>query len=413
MSHVDRRRAMHLMAERGLDGLVLTQPESFAWATGATPGVGAMWRRAGAAIAVVPADPDRPIAAVASDLFAPALRSASPSVVVRTHPLWVDAVDLTGTDRTADTDLRLREAYAAAGHPPGFVRPTTFDLRTALAHLGEILADAGIRRAGLDLDFLPVADHAVFRDGLPAIDWQDGSDAVRRLKMVKAPTEIARLRAACRFADAGWWAMVAAATEGASRADLATAWRAGAEAAARSEPTFVLTSAWEYIAVGSDPWSGQGTVAPGALIKADVGCVVGGYTSDGARTFVRGGPEPIAADVFRALRCGFDAGLPMFRPGVRLADIHATVLAAVRGTGIPGYARGHFGHGLGAGMGSEEWPFVAADADVVLEPGMVMAFETPFYGRGLGALMIEDMIVITTDGAEVLSTLPRDLVILD
>jgi Xaa-Pro aminopeptidase len=400
------------MAAAGIDGLVLTQPEAFAWATGATPGVAAMWRRAGAAIALVPADPGRPIAAVASDLFAPAVHAADPTVVVRTHPIWVDAIDLDAGEPGAPTADRLARAYAATGHPPGFVRPTTFELGTALARLGELLAGAGVWRAGLDLDFLPVVDHRALCDALPAIDWQDGSDVVRRLRMVKSADEIAKLRAACRFADAGLLAMVGAVREGAERADLAVAWREGAAAAARAEPDRPLTGAWEYVSVGPDPWSGRGTVVPGALVKADVGCLVGGYTSDGARTFAWGAPERAAVEIFAALRAGFDVGLPMFRPGVRLADIHAAVLAAVRAAGIPGYARGHFGHGLGAGPGSEEWPFVAGDADVTLEPGMVMAFETPFYARGLGALMIEDMILVGADGPQVLSTTPRDLRIL-
>lgn len=410
MSNVDRGRAARLMASAGLDALVLTQPEAFAWATGATPGVAAMWRRAGAAIAVIPADPGRPVAAVASDLFAPAVRAADPAIVVRTHPIWVDAVDLDdGAAAGAPTGERLARAYAATGHPPGFVRPTTFDLRTAFARLDEALSAADVRRAGVDLDFLPVADHRVLCDALPRIDWRDGSDVARRLRMVKAPGEIERLRAACRLAEAGLEALVAAVHEGAERADLAAAWREGATAAARAEPHLPLTGAWEYVSVGPDPWSGHGTVRPGALIKADVGCLVGGYTSDGARTFCWGPPERAAADVFAALRAGFDVGLPMFRPGVRLADIHAAVLSTVRAAGVPGYGRGHFGHGLGSGPGSEEWPFVAGDADVTLEPGMVMAFETPFYARGLGALMIEDMILVGPGGPEVLSTLPREL----
>lgn len=412
MPNVDRHRAARLMAAAGLDGLVLTQPEAFAWATGATPGVASMWRRAGAAIAVIPADPARPVAAVASDLFAPAVHAADPSILVRTHPIWVDAVDLDGIDPAAPTADRLARAYGATGHPSGFLRPTTFDPRTAFARLDELLALSGVRNPGVDLDFLPAADHRVLTDALPRFVWHDGSDVVRRLRMVKSPGEIENLRAACRFADAGLAAMVAAVRDGAERAELAAAWREGATAAARAEPRYALTGAWEYVSVGPDPWSGRGTVGPGALIKADVGCLVGGYTSDGARTFAWGAPERTAADVFAALRAGFDVGAPMFRPGVRLADVHAAVLSAVRSAGVPGYARGHFGHGLGAGPGSEEWPFVAADADVTLEPGMVMAFETPFYARGLGALMIEDMILIGADGPEVLSTRPRDLVVL-
>jgi len=60
--------------------------------------------------------------------------------------------------------------------------------------------------------------------------------------------------------------------------------------------------------------------------------------------------------------------------------------------------------------GREEWPFISADSDTVLEPGMVMAFETPWYVEGLGGLIIEDQLLITATGAEIMAPLPHDLV---
>ncbi len=80
---------------------------------------------------------------------------------------------------------------------------------------------------------------------------------------------------------------------------------------------------------------------------------------------------------------------------------------------FPGYQRGHFGHSVGASVGSEEWPFISAGSDIVIEPGMVLAFETPFYGNGVGALMIEDQMLVTETGVEVMNTLPRALVRID
>jgi len=115
--------------------------------------------------------------------------------------------------------------------------------------------------------------------------------------------------------------------------------------------------------------------------------------------------------VYAALRDAFEAGRPLFRPGAALRDIHATCLRAVHAADFPSYARGHFGHGLGASIWSEEWPYTAADSDAVLEAGMVMAFEAPWYIDGIGGFIIEDMLLITDDGAETLAGggLARDL----
>jgi Xaa-Pro aminopeptidase len=61
-------------------------------------------------------------------------------------------------------------------------------------------------------------------------------------------------------------------------------------------------------------------------------------------------------------------------------------------------------------LGSEEWPFISADSNVPIEPGMVLAFECPWYINGLGGLIIENQILITEKGPEVMNSLPIDLI---
>ena len=80
--------------------------------------------------------------------------------------------------------------------------------------------------------------------------------------------------------------------------------------------------------------------------------------------------------------------------------------------GFETYGRGHFGHGVGASIWSEEWPFIAAGSDAVLEPGMVLAFETPWYIEGLGGFIIEDQVLITATGCEVMAPSPREMIFL-
>ena len=80
--------------------------------------------------------------------------------------------------------------------------------------------------------------------------------------------------------------------------------------------------------------------------------------------------------------------------------------------GFTTYGRGHIGHGVGASIWSEEWPFISADAIVTAEPGMVFALETPYYIKGLGGFIIEDQILIMANGVEVMAALPRDLTVI-
>ena len=100
----------------------------------------------------------------------------------------------------------------------------------------------------------------------------------------------------------------------------------------------------------------------------------------------------------------------MIGPGVRLADIHRAVSQSMWNAGFTTYNRGHFGHGVGASIWSEEWPFISADATAAAEPGMVLAYETPYYIDGLGGFIIEDQVLITETGIEVMAPTPRDLI---
>jgi uncharacterized OsmC-like protein len=86
MAYLNRGRATRLMREAGLDAVVMFKPENFTYATGLPPGVAAMWRRAGGAIALVSSDASIPVAAIVGDLGADAARAAAGAgVEVHTH----------------------------------------------------------------------------------------------------------------------------------------------------------------------------------------------------------------------------------------------------------------------------------------------------------------------------------------
>lgn len=401
MSEIDRARAEKLLAAEGLEGMVLFRPEAFRYATGLAAGVATMWGRAGSAIALVPADADAPLAAVMSDHAA---GNARP-IDIRTHRIWIDGITVTNATSIDQVDA----AYRAGGNTGP--RPETFDQDACFRLLADLLAERGLLRAtlGVDLDFMPAADFARLKSLLPDIDWRDASDVLRRLRLIKNPREIERLRRAAACAEAGLENLAQAARPGLRAADLSAAWLSGArnEAARNGH---ALSGHWDYISVGADLQNVGTALGDGDLIKADVGTLVDGYSSDGARTFVWGKPSPLATDIYKALLETFLAGLETLRPGRRFGDVHETMLATMRRHGFEEYYRGHFGHSVGAAAGIEEWPFLSHDNAIVIEPDMVLALEAPFYANGIGALMIEEQFVVTRDGAQTMNRLPRELI---
>ncbi|MDB5505552.1 MAG: aminopeptidase family protein [Devosia sp.] len=391
---LDRHRATRLMRQRGLDALVLAQPESIIYATGAFPGVATFWRRAGAAFVLVPADADAPLAAVVGDLQATAFSAQSGIADVRHHRIWVEAGPYPATDPTV---------------PVRSPRPSQFELPQSLALLRDLLAERSLlgSRIGLELGFIPAADFPAFVE--LQVEWLDCTRLIEQLRAIKAPLEIEHLRHAAEYSAAGFLQLTRSIVVGMDAERMASLWRAGAIAEAERRGHQPPQSTWSYIAVAGDGFAPGGPTASGDLIKIDVGCVVSGYSSDGGRTAALGTPHPEAIRIYDALHRAFDTGFALLKPGTPLTEIYQATAGTMWDLGFDTYNRGHFGHGVGSSIWSEEWPFISASSDATLEPGMVMAFETPWYIDGLGGFLIEDQVLITESGCEVMAPLSRDL----
>ncbi|MCM2457977.1 aminopeptidase P family protein [Rhizobium sp. CG4] len=405
MADMDRERAQQLLGASGLDGMVLFQPETFRYATGISAGVATMWGRAGSAIALVPADSTSRLAAVVSDHVFAGKGNLRQSIDLRSHRIWIDAVSLHETTSVSDINAAYRNSNNIGP------RPETFDQQACFQLLADIIKERGLdhARLGVDLEFMPAADFAKLKKTIPTVNWQDASGIVKRLRMIKNPPEIQRLRNAASYAEAGLQLLAKSAKSGSSLKDLSTAWLTGATEAAIANGE-VLSGHWDYISIGADLQNMAATVKDGDLIKADVGTLVCGYSSDGARTFVFGQPSPLASEVYKALLETFLIGVDALKPGNTFGQAHAVMLANMRKLGFEEYYRGHFGHSVGAAVGIEEWPFISHGNDITIEPNMVLALEAPFYANGLGALMIEEQFLITSTGAETMNRLSRELV---
>ena len=408
MAHLDRNKAETLMQAAGLDGLILFSPEAFSHATGAAPGVATMWRREGAVAVLIPADPGLPETAVVSDLFAPGFRRTSHIQDLRESAIWVEAMTLADPVQTEAAAPQFAPIWDRDDRPRGNMRPETFDPAVCYHHLRDALRDRHLQagRIGLELGAVSARGYAALCDALAPAVLVDATPLARHLRAVKSPAEIALLRDAVTVAEAGIAAVRDALVPGVARSALATVW---SETVARHGAGKPMTGAWEYISVGPDPWGGDATARPGDLVKVDVGCLMNGYTSDSGRTFVLGQPSRLQSDLHDALMAGFNAGFRLLQPGVALSEVHAATQSAIRARGLTGYCRGHFGHGLGTGPGTEEWPFISAQAETRIEAGMVLAFECPIYVTGLGGMIIEDQVEITAAGPVSMNRLPRDL----
>lgn len=88
--------------------------------------------------------------------------------------------------------------------------------------------------------------------------------------------------------------------------------------------------------------------------------MLSGYSLGSARTVVFSHADALARAIYAALRAASDAGCAVFQPDTALGAVHAAYIGAMRAAGFPSFARGHFGHGIGQNVWSEEWPYTGS-----------------------------------------------------
>jgi Xaa-Pro dipeptidase len=152
------------------------------------------------------------------------------------------------------------------------------------------------------------------------------------------------------------------------------------------------------------------TLAEGTIVMMDGGCAVEGYQSDITRTFVIGKPTKKMNDVFAIVRKAQDAALVAAKPGVPLEAIDAAARAVITAAGYgPGfkYFTHRVGHGLG--MDGHEWPYLVKNnmfgwaRSLRAQAGMTFSDEPGIYIPGEFGVRLEDDMVITADGARLLT----------
>jgi Xaa-Pro aminopeptidase len=146
---------------------------------------------------------------------------------------------------------------------------------------------------------------------------------------------------------------------------------------------------------------------PGDLLRFDVGCVLDGYWSDVGRTAVVGDPTAKQARRYNAIYAGEQAQLEAARPERSARELFDIAVEAVEARGLSPYRRHHCGHGIGSEV--YEPPIIGPSSDIPLRAGMTFCFETPYYELGWGGMMVEDTVVITETGSEMLTRSDRTL----
>jgi Xaa-Pro aminopeptidase len=229
---------------------------------------------------------------------------------------------------------------------------------------------------------------------------------VEQLRRVKDDEELAAIAEASKLADSVWEWSLEQGLGGRPEREVARA----AEARIRElggDPSFpaIVAAGPNGALPHAEP--GEREIGRGELVVFDMGAMLDGYCSDGTRTFATGDPGEEGRAVYEVVRQSQQAALEAIRAGVTGEDVDT---AARKLIDDAGYGE-RFGHALGHGVGLEvhEGPRLAQRSDDVLAPGEVVTVEPGIYLPGNLGVRIEDLVVVTHEGLDNLSALPKEL----
>ena len=277
---------------------------------------------------------------------------------------------------------------------------------SALDALAGVLAESRMRRIGIDERAIAPTILEGVRAKLPDRDLVPASHLFLEIRASKTQEEVNRLAAATRITEEAMYACLKGVRAGVTERELAEEFEV-ALVRRGARPLFSIIAFGRWAAAPNRP-AGLSTLAPGDLIRFDIGCMFEGYCSDISRTFSFGPPSEKLALAYRAILEGEGTALQAVRAGVKACDVFEAGVEAVRRNGLPHYARHHIGHGIGLEL--YEPPLIGPGTAQPLEAGMVLEVETPYYEPGFGGIQVEDTVVVTATGYEMLTSRDRELV---
>lgn len=299
---------------------------------------------------------------------------------------------------TLYTDARYSVQAQEESALPAFIARPPETYRHAAEGLGGL-------RVGVEAEHLTVAGLDDLREHWGGATLVPVRGLIQKLRAIKTPQEIEAIRAAQALADQVFGEVRPMIRAGIRELDVALEIETRLRRAGAGNAFDIIVASGPRGAMPHGVASGR-VIEDGDLVTVDMGARLNGYHSDMTRTVAVGQPSEALARLYRAVLEAEEAAVAAVGPGVRAADLDKLARDILTRHGL-GEA---FAHSLGHGVGLEvhEAPGLRATSEDVLESGMVVTIEPGAYVPGLGGVRIEDLLLVTDAGHEVLSRSPRE-----
>ncbi len=289
------------------------------------------------------------------------------------------------------------------------------DLRVHLRKVGQRIAEASavalasakLAVIGIEAGTMTVAVRDQLAEGLAKTKFMPTSDLVEQLRQIKDKEEIAAIRVAVEQAERAFRLVQAGARAEATEKQLADELEAALRRFGATCSSFAPIIAAGPRSALPHARATEAPIAGAEFVLLDWGARNGLYVSDLTRLWVTGRISPKLERVYRVVFEANRAAIAAIRPGATAQEVDSVARGVIHDAGFGA----NFTHGLGHGIGLEvhEDPRLSSTNKRPLEPGMVLTIEPGIYLPGWGGIRLEDDVLVTKSGAEVLSTLPKTL----
>ncbi len=371
MHHEQRQQTNALLQSRQIDQALFARPESVTWLTG----------------------------------FAPPVQ-VGPNLFAASYPLvWYEDGQFTLIVVDSYAELAAPFAREADGRLLTYVGYSLEQPIAGAAHLSEVF-DQTISvkpgaKTGIESAFANDLIASKLRDRAKSVTAIDGW--LEPLRMVKTDEELATLRRNFALTDIGHTAARRAVSLSVGMREI-DVWNAA--------HTAIQAAAGRRVPLGNDcvvghrspnnigGWPLANEIGEGDSVIVDLSVVLDGYWSDSCATYYAGERTAQQAKMHRVVQDCLEFGISLIRPGAVARDIDQKMRQFIADAGFPAYTH-HTGHGVG--VSGHEAPRIVPYNEEVLQKGMVIMLEPGIYFPGQTGVRLEDAILVTADGGEVLT----------
>ena len=282
-------------------------------------------------------------------------------------------------------------------------------VRQPLLFLAKALKDRDLERARLGIDsvfLLPAASWEEVKKALPYATIRDADEVFMDLRMVKSAEELDYISEATKVTQKGIESIIPMIKPGAIHSEIVGQLRKAVSGG--------YAELWELsVDIAGAPATAvtDDKLQKGDVLLVDVGVKYKKYCADVSRVFPVGEPSKEFREAYDVIVKAEETMISKIKPGAKASELYDIGMAIVRKKD-PNYRRGHLGHGLGVEL--HEKPYLARTSkDVILEPGIALTVEIPYYWWGHFGCNLEDTLIVTEDGVKYAAgaALSRELIV--